>query len=141
MTDNKDIRWIQRLNNYEKAFKQLESGVELATDKNFNDLEKEGLIQRFEYTQELAWKVIKDFYQSAGEFEIHGSRDAFSIAFKRGLVKSDVLMQTIKSRQQTVHTYNKEVADKIYHDVIEQYFDAFQELANNLQQQKEKIEK
>ena len=62
MTDNKDIRWIQRLNNYEKAFKQLESGVELATDKNFNDLEKEGLIQRFEYTQELAWKVIKDFY-------------------------------------------------------------------------------
>jgi len=57
-----DIRWIQRFNNYKKALKTLESDIELFKTRELLDIEKRGVIQAFEYTYELAWNVIKDFY-------------------------------------------------------------------------------
>jgi len=47
-----------------------------------NELEKQGLIQAFEYTYELAWNTIKDYFENQGETGIHGSRDAFRLAFQ-----------------------------------------------------------
>ena len=55
-----DIRWIQRFNNYQKALKRLTAAVEIGI-YNMSDLEKEGVIQRFEYTYEMAWKTLQDF--------------------------------------------------------------------------------
>ncbi len=138
MSEQQDIRWVQRLDNYKKALKSLLSDIELATARELSDIEKRGLIQAFKYTYELAWNTIKDFYQSIGDAEIQGSRDAFRMAFNRGLVSNDTLLQAVKSRQLTSHTYNEETADKIYHDVVNSYYDALQELADNLQSQKEK---
>ncbi len=132
-----DIRWFQRFENYKKAFNTLSADVELATERELSDIEKRGLIQAFEYTYELAWNVIRDFYLSVGEGNIHGSRDAFTMAFNKGLVNSEVLVQTIKSRQLTVHTYNEEAADAIFHDVINKYYEAFNELRESLQKQYE----
>jgi nucleotidyltransferase substrate binding protein (TIGR01987 family) len=132
-----DIRWFQRFENYKKAFNTLSADVELATERELSDIEKRGLIQAFEYTYELAWNVIRDFYLSVGEGNIHGSRDAFTMAFNKGLVNSEVLVQTIKSRQLTVHTYNEAAADAIFHDVINKYYEAFNELRESLQKQYE----
>ena len=50
-----DIRWEQRFENLDRAFNLLEQGVELRAQQDLSDLEKEGIIQRFEYTFELAW--------------------------------------------------------------------------------------
>jgi len=52
-----DLRWKQRFENFEKAFKQLSKAKDLATERNLSELEQQGLIQSFEYTHELAWKV------------------------------------------------------------------------------------
>ncbi|HPM02767.1 MAG TPA: nucleotidyltransferase substrate binding protein [Candidatus Cloacimonadota bacterium] len=124
-----DIRWIQRLSNYEKAFNNLSKAVELATERDLSDLEKQGLIQSFEFTFELAWNVIKDFFENQGETSIYGSKDAFRMAFRRGLItKGDYLMESIKSRQLTSHTYHEETANKIYHNIIDKYHEAFEEL-------------
>ncbi|HOD53540.1 MAG TPA: nucleotidyltransferase substrate binding protein [Candidatus Cloacimonadota bacterium] len=124
-----DIRWIQRLSNYEKAFNNLSKAVELATVRDLSDLEKQGLIQSFEFTFELAWNVIKDFFENQGETSIYGSKDAFRMAFRRGLItKGDYLMESIKSRQLTSHTYHEETANKIYHNIIDKYHEAFEEL-------------
>ncbi|VAX37106.1 Protein of unknown function DUF86, Caur_2869 group [hydrothermal vent metagenome] len=132
-----DIRWTQRLNQYNKALKSLLKDIELAAERTLSDIEQRGLIQAFEYTYELSWNVIKDFYQSIGETEIQGSKDAFRLAFKRGLVSNTSLIETVKSRQLTSHTYNEETANEIYCDVVNKYHEAFQELADNLQKQKE----
>lgn len=59
--EEKDIRWKQRFNNFEKAFSQFEKFIE--KKDNLNELEKQGLIQSFEYTHELAWNVLKDYLQ------------------------------------------------------------------------------
>ncbi len=143
MSDS-NIRWIQRLNNFKKAFKQLEQGVKQAKNKQFSDLEKEGLIQRFEYNQELAWQVIKDFYEYLGEIGMQGSKDAFRLAVKRGLINSDcgtVLMNSIKSRNKTVHTYNEDTAEEIFNEIVNEYYDAFHTLLTILEEQQDKRER
>lgn len=56
---NKDIRWRQRLNNFDKAFGRLAEAVALAAQRELSKLEGQGLIQSFEYTRELAWHSLK----------------------------------------------------------------------------------
>jgi hypothetical protein len=80
---NSDIRWLQRLDNFQKAVETLLGDVELATQRDLTDIEKRGLIQAFEYCYELSWNVIKDFFTTAREVNIMGSRDAFNMAFNR----------------------------------------------------------
>lgn len=138
--ENQDIRWVQRFDNYQKALKNLLEAVELAAERDLSKLEKQGLIQSFEYTYELAWKTIKDFFESKGEVDILGSKDAFRLAYSRGLVKNgEVLMETVKSRQLTSHTYNEETADEIYCDIKDKYYNAFAELADRLEKEKAKL--
>lgn len=54
-----DIRWEQRFMNL-KALARLQM-VQASDLASLSDLEKEGLIQRFEYTYELSWKTLQDF--------------------------------------------------------------------------------
>jgi nucleotidyltransferase substrate binding protein (TIGR01987 family) len=134
-----DIRWIQRLSNYRKALDNLREAVDLAKTRELSKLEKQGLIQGFEFTYELAWNTVKDFYAEQGETEIQGSRDAFRMAFNRNLISNgEVLMETIKSRQRTTHSYNEEIANEIYRAVIDEYYDAFLYLAEKLEAAKDR---
>ncbi|MFN4220082.1 MAG: nucleotidyltransferase substrate binding protein [bacterium] len=80
------IRWIQRLENFKKAFKQFEDAVFLFQKRELSDLEKQGLIQSFEYTFELAWNLIRDYFIYQGVTDIKGSRDAFKTALKYNLI-------------------------------------------------------
>jgi nucleotidyltransferase substrate binding protein (TIGR01987 family) len=121
-----DIRWHQRLQNYSTALRQLESAVQLAQTKALSDLEKQGMIQAFEFTHELAWNVIKDYFEFQGNSSITGSRDASREAFQKGLTsEGDTWMEMIKSRNQTSHTYNKKIADEIVDKVQNLYFLSF----------------
>ncbi|WP_154856705.1 nucleotidyltransferase substrate binding protein [Cyclobacterium xiamenense] len=122
----KDIRWKQRFSNFRKAYKQLEDAVALANTRELSQLEKQGLIQSFEYTHELAWLVMKDFFFYQGNFEIRGSRDATRESFKNNLLDDgEIWMDMIKSRNRSSHTYNEAIAVEIAQKIITQYFEAF----------------
>ncbi|WP_456380797.1 nucleotidyltransferase substrate binding protein [Thiolapillus sp.] len=124
--NNQDIRWQQRLGNYEKALAQLEEAVKLSQQRPLSNLEKQGLIQGFEFTHELAWKLLKDFFVYQGNTSITGSRDATREAFKNGLIENgDTWMEMIASRNKSSHTYNQATADEITDKIIGQYFDLF----------------
>jgi nucleotidyltransferase substrate binding protein (TIGR01987 family) len=84
--NDKDIRWHQRLSNYEKALAQLNKATALSEERKLSELEMQGLIQSFEITHELAWNVMKDYFYYQGNNEIRGSRDASLQAFKYELI-------------------------------------------------------
>ena len=102
---NPDVRWKQRFYNFKKAFFQFEKGVNLALTKDLSELENQGLIKAFEFTHELAWKMLKDFLESRGNKDIYGSKDAIRKSFRLGLVDDGELwMEMIENGNQAVHT-------------------------------------
>ena len=125
-----DVRWIQRFNHFTKALSQLRKFIQKG---ELNELEEQGLIQAFEYTYELAWNTLKDYFESQGETEIHGSRDSFRLAFQRGIIEDgETWMDMVRSRTLTSHTYNEEIAKKIVKAISSQYVLQFVELHEKL---------
>jgi nucleotidyltransferase substrate binding protein (TIGR01987 family) len=121
----KDIRWKQRFQNFCDAFAHLKNAVTKV--KNPSDLEKEGTIQRFEFTHELAWKVMKDFLEYDGISGINGSRSATREAFNKGIISNgQIWMDMIESRNKTVHTYLEEILEKEYKLIVENYYPNFE---------------
>jgi nucleotidyltransferase substrate binding protein (TIGR01987 family) len=128
--ENQDIRWKQRLENFEKALSQL---AKFINKGELNELEEQGLIQCFEYTHELAWNVMKDFLTLEGIQNIIGSRSAAREAFNKGLIEEgQIWMDMIDSRNESVHTYNVETADKIVHKIKEVYFTEIMNFNNKM---------
>ncbi len=120
---NTDIRWKQRLANYEKALGQLTKFIDKG---ELNELEEQGLIQAFEFTHELAWKVMKDYFEYQGNTSITGSRDATREAFQVGLLlDGDTWMEMIASRNMSSHTYNLETAEEIREKILNHYYSLF----------------
>lgn len=130
MNMQEDIRWKQRFDNFQRALRQLRHAVELSESRALSDLEKQGMIQAFEYTHELAWNTLKDFLKEKGATQpLYGSKDTTRLAFSQGLIENgEEWMNMISSRNQTSHTYNQEVAEKMTARILSVYFPAFQEL-------------
>lgn len=131
MASSKDIRWHQRLTNFKKALSQLKKFIDKG-DK-LNELEEQGMIQAFEYSYELAWKTLKDFYEYQGESSIQGSKDAFKLAYERGVITDqDLWRRMLEDRNRTVHSYNEETADEIAAAILSEYYAAYEKLATKL---------
>ena len=132
----KDIRWQQRFSNYKKALHQLGEAVALSKSRELSDLEKQGMIQAFEYTHELAWTTLKDFLEFKGQRDIYGSKDASRKAFQLNIVEDgECWMDMIQSRNKTSHTYNKETAEEIVAAVTTSYYMLFLNLEEKLGEQ------
>jgi nucleotidyltransferase substrate binding protein (TIGR01987 family) len=130
---SEDIRWKQRYQNYLKALSQLTSAL-LVHDETAESLIKDGILQRFEFTHELSWKVMKDYLQYEGHQGITGSRSASRLAFSLGLiVDGQVWMDMIESRNRTVHTYDERVLEQEFAKVQKHYEKAFQQFAEKMQ--------
>ena len=120
MEKPKDIRWQQRFANFEKALAQLTEFIEKG---ELNKFEEQGLVKCFEYNHELAWNVMKDFLTEDGIKDIYGSKTATKQAFNKGLINNgEVWMEMIESRNESVHTYNEETADKIASKIVNDYY-------------------
>lgn len=133
--DKNDIRWVQRFNNYRKALKRLVEAsitVNNYTDTSTMDLLKEGLIQRFEFTQELAWKLMKDYLEYQGETNISGSRDAIRKSLAANIIDDPEWLQTINTRNITSHTYDDDITTGIYHIIITSYIPLMQQLERRM---------
>lgn len=129
--NNPDIRWKQRFANYQRALHRLADATALASQRPLSQLEKQGLIQSFEFTHELGWKVLKDYLEDQGFSDLVGSKDATRTAFQNGLVQDgQAWMDMIKSRNLSSHTYNQDVADAIEQDTRVRFYPAFVALAD-----------
>lgn len=135
MSNTNTIRWVQRLDNYQQALVQLQAAVSLSKTRDLSDLEKLGLIQAFEFTHELAWNVIKDYFAYQGNTNITGSRDAVREAFKQGLlIDGEGWMEMIKSRNQSSLTYNLTIANEIVLKINTYYITLFSDFYQTMGQ-------
>ncbi len=126
----KDIRWIQRFQNYQKALLQLQKFID---QKSLNELEEQGLIKAFEYSYELAWKTLQDLIAYRGFQDIYGPRPVIQKANNIGLIKDgEGWLKMIQSRNLTSHTYNEETADEISAEIINSYYSLFIKLKERL---------
>ena len=129
-----DIRWQQRLNNFQSALARLTDAVMLSRQRPLSSLEQQGLIQRFEFTHELAWKVMKDYVvEQDGADRIGGSKDATRFALARGLIgNGEGWMEMIISRNLSTHTYNETTANQVAQSVVSVYLELFQDFSSEM---------
>jgi nucleotidyltransferase substrate binding protein (TIGR01987 family) len=124
---NPDVRWKQRFHSFRQALGRLREAVLLTKKRNLSDLERQGMIQAFEFTHELAWNTLRDYLKERGETALHGSKDATRKAFQIELITDgDVWMEMIESRNRSTHTYNELTAIEIAGQITNSYFDAFE---------------
>ena len=130
---SEDIRWIQRLDNYQRALTHLQSAVELMAQRELSQLEKQGVIQAFEFCWELAWKLMKDYLQWQGIAGLSGARDAIREAFRQGLIDDgQVWMAMLQDRNRTSHTYNETTMLELLHAISSDYAEEMVRFAKHL---------
>ena len=121
-------RWRERHEFYQKALQQLTSGV--APYPNLNELEKDGAIQRFEFTFELAWKTLQDYFaQESGYADVKGPRTVLKQAVKDNLIADGhTWLQMLDSRNELTHVYDETESRQILDDVVNIYLHLLQQL-------------
>ena len=130
MEPNKDIRWIQRFSNFQKALEKLDKYCAV---ENMNELEEQGLIKSFEYTYELAWKTLQDFLHEMGFEQIVGPKPVIDQSFQNGYIKNGIAwVRMHKSRNLTSHTYNSLTAEEIANEIRQEYIFLLTELKEHL---------
>lgn len=129
-----DIRWRQRFSNFKKAVTRLGEAVNERTLDSYSELEKEGLIQRFEYTYELAWKTLQDLFQGKDFEDIVGPRPVLELAFQLGfIVDAEAWIALRKARNLTSHLYDETTATDISAQIFDQFYALFKALETRLE--------
>ena len=110
-----------------KAYKTLDSGLEKAK----SELEKDGVIQRFEYTYELLWKTLKRVLEHKG-ISLKNPRDVFRESAAQDLLDSpEFWFSVIKKRNLTTHIYSEEYSYEVY-DFLPEFTEETSKIINKL---------
>ena len=117
-----DVRWKQRFQNFDKAFKRLTDAIQIIRNDPDNVLLQAGLIQTYEFTFELAWKTLKDYLEMEG-FTVSSPRATLRQAFQSGYIQQgDVWLKALNDRNLTPHTYDDEVTKEVIADIQQTYY-------------------
>jgi len=137
-----DIRWLQRYDSYCKACKRVLQVTESERQPDeLTELEMEGLIQRFEYTFELAWKVLQDLLKYKGYEFVQGPNGTLQKAFEDNMITDhDGWRRMAKARVTTSHTYNEGDAIEIVRKIYEEYSLLLKQLDSRLNEEKLRME-
>lgn len=119
-------RWQQRFENFEAAFTLLEGTFQEKALTKFSDLEKEGIVQRFEVALELAWKTLKDYLEFSGiVFEQVTPRAVIKAAFSANLLQNAQLwIEMLLERNVLSHTYDKKKFQAAVEKIASEYLQA-----------------
>lgn len=125
-------RFIQRKQDFYKALQKLED----ATNEGDSEIIIDGILHRFEFTFELAWKTIKDYLEYLGYTEKTGSpREIIQSGYKQGIIKDgENWIQMMLSRNSLSHIYDEKTSREIYSKILNEYIALFENLKRELDQ-------
>ena len=108
---------LLKIQNFEKALQRLKEAVERAKD----DLDKDGVIQRFEFTVELLWKTLKAILEYQG-IECYSPRNCIKEAFKANIINDDeIILDMLGDRIKSPHIYNEQTSEEIFERIKNVY--------------------
>lgn len=132
MDELKEIRWKQRFENFNKSYTLLNK---YSKKEDLSELEQAGIIQFFEMTFELAWKVLKDYLEAEG-YLVKSPRETIKQAFQIGLInEGHIWMEALAVRNLTTHTYDENLVNKLISDIINIYFPELKLLHDKLEKE------
>ena len=130
-----NTRFAKRLEHFTRAFLNLQE-VARSHQKNFSNLEKEGIIQRFEILIELSWKVMKSYLELQG-FEVKSPKESVRKAFELGLIKNpQAWLEALDIRNITSHTYTQSELDENVRYILGEFYPLVEALQANLEARK-----
>ena len=130
------VRWIQRYQNFEKAYLNLAEAVGRVKETEKDELLRAGLIQMYEIAIELAWKTLKDYLEEQGIAGVSLPKDVVRRAFQEEIVKDGSMwLNALEDRNKTSHIYNESMAEAVVNDINEKYFGLLKELYLFLQKE------
>jgi nucleotidyltransferase substrate binding protein (TIGR01987 family) len=134
-------RWVQRFENFDRAILQLREAVDLLQDPDVAAIVKEGSIQRFEYTFELAWKTLKDFLiERKVTLERRAAADVIRTAFATNYISNGQdWMDALDARNEMSHVYQETAFDKVLIDVQRRFLPCFEDLHEMLMLERAKL--
>ncbi|OIJ22334.1 nucleotidyltransferase [Anaerobacillus alkalidiazotrophicus] len=122
---------IDKIGDLEKALKKLHES--LVRDPKLDDLVIDATIQRFEFTYELSWKLMKVYLEYNGNLEVTSPRRTIQEAFKEGIItEGDKWLKMLENRNRTSHTYDEEIANEIYRNIKEEFSTIFDSLLEEM---------
>jgi len=131
------LRWRQRLDNLGRALERLREAVNIPEGRR-SVLESEGLIQRFEFTYDLAWKTLKDYLEFAGIEAEPTPRDTIKAGFAAGIIiEGHIWMEMLESRNLMSHTYDELKFTETVRAVSEKYTPCIEQLYRYLRSKAE----
>ncbi len=123
-------RWIYRFDNFRRAFSLLREAVEAMEERELSQLEKEGIIQRFEYTWELTWKTLLDYLTYQGiVLPTKTPRSVIVAAFQADIIEDgDGWMAALEARNKMSHVYNFKVFEELIDAIRVRYLALFDQV-------------
>ncbi len=127
---NNKPRWIYRFDNYKRAFTLLREAIASMEERKLSQLEKEGVIQRFEYTWELAWKVLKDYLEHEGiTLTRITPASVIRAALEARIINhGERWMNALDARNKMSHTYNLKTFETIIENIRSDYLELLDDL-------------
>lgn len=121
---------ILAIEKLKKAFKKLEESVKIAKD----DLHKDGVIQRFEFTAELLWKTLKIILEYNSIDTSGGPKAVIKQSFKFGYIPDDeIILDILEDRNISSHIYDEKTSDEIFKRISEVYIKKISEIINHIE--------
>lgn len=130
-----NIRWKQRFENFERAYLLFMDAVNSKSHEEMSRLEQEGLVQRFEYTFELAWKTMKDFLELQGAQipSPKASRNVIKEAFAFAIIEDgQCWINMMDKRNELSHEYDSDKFVAATIEIRQKFAPAFQQLYHYL---------
>ncbi len=123
-------RFKERFEEYKKALKRLEEALQ----EEKTEIVIDGVLHRFEFTFELAWKTMKDCLEYLGVSQKTGSpRENIQMAFKQGLIDDgETWIDIMLDRNSLAHLYDEDTSREIYDRIKEKYVTEFEKLEKKL---------
>lgn len=122
----------EKLANYNRALQRLDEALGVEEPDTFI---YDAVIKRFEFTYELAWRLMKAFIEYKGGEDVRFARDVFREAFATGLVtEGEVWLKMMQDRNISSHTYDEAESKQIY-ERVKNYRQHFGQLAEDIKKE------